>query len=109
MRMKWLLALAVLAGTAWAAPAFAQANRGRYLVELGGCGDCHTPGYFLGKADRSRFLGGSDVGFGVPGVGVFVGPNLTPDVETGLGRWTVEQIVTAITKGVRPDGRIWRR
>ena len=51
-------------------------------------------------------LGGSDVGFGIPGVGIFVGPNLTPDVETGLGRWTVDQIVAAITTGVRPDGRI---
>ena len=105
-----LLALAVLVGAVLvgrgAGRAFAQPNRGRYLVEVMGCGDCHTPGYFLGKPDRSRLLGGSDVGFGIPGVGVFVGPNLTPDVETGLGRWSVEQIVTAFTKGVRPDGRI---
>jgi hypothetical protein len=26
-----------------------QIERGKYLVTLGGCGDCHTPGYFLGK------------------------------------------------------------
>jgi mono/diheme cytochrome c family protein len=39
--------------------------RGEYLVRLGGCNDCHTPGYFLGKPDSSRFLGGSDVGFDV--------------------------------------------
>jgi hypothetical protein len=37
---------------------------------------------------------------------VFHGPNLTPDKETGLGNWTVEQIVTAMTKGTRPDGRV---
>jgi hypothetical protein len=54
----------------------------------------------------TRFLGGSDVGFGIPGLGVFVGPNLTPDKETGLGKWTAQEIVTAITTGKRPDGRI---
>jgi hypothetical protein len=54
----------------------------------------------------SRYLAGSEVGFEVPGLGVFYGPNLTPDKETGLGNWTTEQIADAITKGVRPDGRI---
>ncbi len=94
----------MLCGAAWAAdPAV---KRGEYLVRIGGCNDCHTPGHFLGKPDEARFLGGSDVGFGIPGRGVFVGPNLTPDMETGLGKWTAEQIVTAITKGERPDGRI---
>jgi hypothetical protein len=39
-------------------------------------------------------------------MGTFVGPNLTPDNETGLGRWSGDQIVTAIQTGVRPDGRI---
>jgi hypothetical protein len=44
-----------------------------------GCNDCHTPGYFFGKPDMARFLGGSEVGFEIPGLGVFHGPNLTPD------------------------------
>ncbi len=83
----------------------AQADRGKYLVTIGGCTDCHTPGYFLGKPDMDRYLGGSEVGFEVPGLGVFYGPNLTPDKETGLGNWTDAQIVTAIRKGQRPDGR----
>jgi mono/diheme cytochrome c family protein len=82
-----------------------QTERGKYLVMLGGCNDCHTPGVFLGKPDFSRALGGSEVGFEIPGLGVFHGPNLTSDKETGLGDWTPEQIVTAITKGQRPDGR----
>jgi mono/diheme cytochrome c family protein len=82
-----------------------QTERGKYLVSLGGCNDCHTPGYFLGKPDFSRALGGSEVGFELPGLGVFHGPNLTPDKETGLGNWTPEEIVMAITKGQRPDGR----
>ena len=79
--------------------------RGAYLVTVAGCTDCHTPGHFLGKPDLRRFLGGSDVGFAMPGLGVFHGPNLTPDKDTGLGNWTTAQIVTAITTGRRPDGR----
>jgi hypothetical protein len=74
-------------------------------VRLAACTDCHTPGSFLGKPDMTRFLGGSDVGFAIPNLGVFVGRNLTPDKETGLGSWTREQIVTAIMTGKRRDGR----
>ena len=44
-------------------PAQSPAERGRYLVNLGGCTDCHTPGYFFGMPDMSRLLGGSEVGF----------------------------------------------
>lgn len=81
-------------------------KRGEYLVSIAGCNDCHTPGYFLGKPDMARYLGGSDVGFELPGLGVFHGPNLTPDKETGLGTWTNAQIITALQTGVRPDGRV---
>ena len=104
--------LACLTALVVALPAFtamaddAQISRGKYLVTLGGCNDCHTPGYFFGNPDMSRFLGGSDVGFEIPGAGVFVGRNITPDKETGIGSWTREQIVTAIQTGERPDGRI---
>jgi mono/diheme cytochrome c family protein len=80
-------------------------NRGKYIVSTAGCGDCHTPGYLLGKPDTGRFLGGSEVGFEIPGLGVFYGPNLTPDNETGLGKWTETEIITAIQTGKRPDGR----
>jgi mono/diheme cytochrome c family protein len=83
-----------------------QVERGRYLVTLGNCTDCHTPGHFLGKPDMARHLGGSEVGFEVPGLGVFYGPNLTPDKETGLGNWSVADIIKAIRTGVRPDGRV---
>ena len=100
--------LAFVTASVIALPAFAamaddsQITRGKYLVTLGGCNDCHTPGYFFGNPDMSRFLGGSDVGFEIPGQGVFVGPNITPDKKTGIGSWTPEQIVKA---GERPDGR----
>lgn len=83
-----------------------QVARGQYLVEVMGCTDCHTPGHLLGQPDMAKYLGGSDVGFAIPGHGVFVGPNLTSDKATGLGTWTAEEIVTAITTGKRPDGRI---
>jgi mono/diheme cytochrome c family protein len=80
-------------------------ERGKYLAGVAGCGDCHTPGYFLGKPDMSRHLGGSDVGFEIPEFGTFYGPNLTPDAGTGLGTWSEAEIVTAMTTGMRPDGR----
>lgn len=83
-----------------------EVARGRYLVTVMGCTDCHTPGTFFGRPDKTRFLAGSDVGFGIPGLGVFVPPNLTPDAATGLGKWSAKEIVTALTTGVRPDGRI---
>jgi mono/diheme cytochrome c family protein len=103
-------ALAVAASLAALAPpanaASAQVARGKYLVTLGGCNDCHTPGSFFGKPDSARFLGGSEVGFEIPELGVFYGPNLTPDKDTGLGSWTSAQIVTGIQTGKRPDGRM---
>ncbi|MBY5697046.1 c-type cytochrome [Rhizobium leguminosarum] len=81
-------------------------ERGKYLVTIASCTDCHTPGHFLGKPDMTRHLGGSEVGFEIPDVGVFYGSNLTPDEETGLGRWSERDIVTAIRTGKRPDGRM---
>ena len=77
-------------------PLAAQADtveRGKYLTTIMGCTDCHTPGHFLGQPDMARFLGGSDVGFEIPGLGTFYGPNLTPDA-TGLGNWTEAEIAT---------------
>lgn len=98
-------ALAVVGGCAPAGHEAAVA-RGKYLVAIMGCSDCHTPGGLTPKPDISRFLGGSDADFLVPGLGVFTPPNLTPDKATGLGAWTHDQIVAAFTTGKRPDGRI---
>src|SRR6478735_7527850 len=82
-----------------------QAMKGEYLAAIMDCTGCHTPGSFLGKPDMQRYLGGSDVGFQVPGLGVFYPPNLTPDAETGLGKWSEADIIKAVRTGVRPDGR----
>ena len=98
-----LVALVLLSGPASAADPAVE--RGKYLATISGCGDCHTPGYFLGRSDLSRELGGSDVGFEVRDLGIFYGPNLTMDKETGLGGWSDAQIAAAITTGTRPDGR----
>lgn len=96
------VALGLSLGSAHAANRLVE--RGKYLVTVISCSDCHTPGTFLGHPDMNRFLGGSDVGFEVPGLGIFYGPNLTPDKDTGLGKWSVKQIATAITTGQTPDG-----
>jgi len=98
-------ALAAFGSASKASADSAQAERGRYLVTIAGCSDCHTPGALLGAPDMKRYLGGSDVGFSIPGQGVFVGENLTPDRKTGLGGWTSAQIVAAIRTGKTPAGR----
>ena len=104
-RLPLLVATMILGPSAAVSAAETQIERGKYLVTISGCGTCHTPGVLLGKPDVTRLLAGSEVGFGIPGVGVFVGGNLTPDKETGLGDWTAEQIIAAITKGEMPNGR----
>jgi mono/diheme cytochrome c family protein len=81
-------------------------KRGEYLATIMDCGGCHTPGALLGKPDRERDLGGSEVGFQIPGLGIFYPPNLTSDRDTGLGTWTEADIVKAVRTGVRPDGRV---
>jgi mono/diheme cytochrome c family protein len=101
-----VVAIAMLFANVDASAQTEEIARGKYLANFGGCNDCHTPGYFFGKPDMERYLGGSEVGFEIPDLGVFHGPNLTPDKETGLGTWTRAQIVTSLKTGVRPDGRI---
>ena len=80
-------------------------ERGEYLSHVMVCVECHTPGLLSG-GERGADLAGSEVGYGIPFLGVFHGPNLTPDEETGLGTWSADEIVTAIRTGERPDGRI---
>ena len=106
MRASFTAAVLLLLTALQPVRAETPAERGKYLASFSGCDHCHTPGYFLGKPDMSRNLAGSEVGFKVGDLGIFVGPNLTSDKETGLGGWTDEQIATVLTTGVRPDGRI---
>ena len=79
--------------------------RGAYLVAIMDCGGCHTPGALAGKPDPGRRLAGADIGFSVPQGGVVYPSNLTPDPETGLGKWSDADVVRALRQGLRPDGR----
>ena len=101
----WSCAPAAKQEAAAPAPMTAEQRiaRGRYLVTVTGCNDCHTPGTLFGAADTTRLLSGSEVGWKGPW-GVSIARNLTPDMETGIGSWTEDQIVTGIREGRRPDG-----
>ncbi|WP_137125519.1 cytochrome c [Roseomonas sp. HF4] len=108
---RGLRAAAMIASLA-AAPALAQQApadrdaRGEYLARIMDCGGCHTGGALAGQPDPRLHLAGSQIGFGIPEVGVVYPPNLTPDPETGLGAWSEADIVRAVRTGVRPDGRV---
>jgi mono/diheme cytochrome c family protein len=68
-------------------------NRGAYLVEgLGHCGTCHTPMNAFGanKADKA-FQGGQIDNWTVP--------NITNDAQTGLGKWSVDDVVQYLKTG----------
>ena len=108
---KVRVAAAVAALIVWTTEgALAQAQpdrlkRGEYLSRIMDCGGCHTGGALMGKPDPARNLAGSEVGFEIPGVGIFYPKNLTSDPETGLGRWSEADIVKAVRQGVTPEGR----
>lgn len=107
--MKTTLAIAglfALATTAAdAAPKTKQlVERGRYLAAIGNCAVCHSPRDQAGKTIPNTLSGGV-LGRKQKGVGVFWAPNLTNDKETGVGGWTDGEVIDAIRKGMRPDGR----
>ena len=76
---------------------------GAYLAgPLGHCIECHTP-FVAGHPDFENQLGAGGFAFFGPW-GTSVSSNLTPDPESGLGKWTDHEIKTVITTGIRPDG-----
>jgi mono/diheme cytochrome c family protein len=80
-----------------------KVERGQYLTTIMGCNDCHTPGTFYGAPDFSRKLSGSELGWVGPW-GTTYARNLTPDMETGIGSWSADDIVKTIRTGQRADG-----
>ena len=78
-------------------------ERGEYLTTIAGCNDCHTQGTFYGAPDFERKLSGSELGWVGPW-GTSYARNLTPDPETGLGKWSDDDIVKTIRTGQRADG-----
>lgn len=100
-----------------------QIERGRYLVNYGGCHDCHTPIKMTPAGpvpDMKRMLSGHQEGTPLPppdlkpgpwfaataGMTAWAGPwgisyaaNLTPDTNTGIGIWTEDMFVSAMKTG----------
>ncbi len=81
-----------------------EVARGRYLATVGNCGICHSPRDATNRPIPDTLSGGT-VGRQQKGAGVFWGPNLTNDKETGLGAWSDQDIIQAFRRGARPDGR----
>jgi mono/diheme cytochrome c family protein len=107
--MLRIVAFGVAASIAVVGGASAQqllAERGAYLVNgVGACSNCHTPRGPGGALDLQldKLLSGGSQTFQAPQYTV-KGSNLTPDNETGLGRWSDAQIKIALTEGKSRDG-----
>ena len=97
----WLAAFAPRETPPATAPT-AGAARGEYLVRaVGHCGECHTPRTMTMATDNSRFLAGNPKGPEDAAV-----PNITPDRDTGLGKWSVDEIAEYLGTGNKPDGDV---
>ncbi len=75
--------------------------RGEVLFHAGSCGSCHKAAKGAPGADRGLPTGSG--AFPTP-VGTFYPGNLTPDLETGIGRWSDVEFASAMTRGASPDG-----
>lgn len=75
-------------------------NRGAYLAQAAThCAECHSPRGLLGAIDpQARYSGAAD---GVEGGGT---PNITPERDTGIGRWNRDMLAFYLDTGMTPDG-----
>lgn len=80
----------------------ADLRNGEVMYHAGSCAACHRAAEGGPGAERGLPAGG--FAFPTP-VGNFYPQNLTPDPETGLGRWSERDFVAAMTLGVSPAGR----
>jgi mono/diheme cytochrome c family protein len=97
----WLAAFAPRETPPSAAPTSGLA-RGEYLVRaVGHCGECHTPRTLTYATETGRFLAGNPRGPENAKI-----PNITPDPETGIGRWSEDEIAEYLGTGNRPDGDV---
>ncbi|WGD55441.1 cytochrome c [Bradyrhizobium sp. CB1650] len=94
----WLSAPAVGLATTGAAHTPNLAN-GEEMFNAGGCASCHA---VPDQPDRTRLGGG--VAIKSP-FGTFYAPNISPDPNDGIGRWSEAAFVNAVTKGVSPAGQ----
>ena len=80
-------------------PQTKPADRGEYLVKtLGHCDECHTPRGWFGEVNYSLHLTGTNEGPDGEPV-----PNITPDRETGIGRWGKSELIRYFRNGMLPD------
>jgi mono/diheme cytochrome c family protein len=85
----------------WSCPTPGSAEYGKYLVTIAGCPECHT------KQDKGKIIGERLAGgwrFPLPTGGHITSKNITPDPETGIGKWTKEQFVATFQSRGKPDG-----
>lgn len=75
----------------------AQIARGAYLVRVGDCMACHT------RRGGAEYAGGRAI---PTPFGIFHSPNITPDDETGIGRWTADDFWHALHDGKSKDGSL---
>ena len=91
------IALAAFALVAAASADEAEVARGEYVFAAAGCVSCHTDAAGGGP----ELAGGR--GLKTP-FGVFRTPNITRDVQTGIGGWSDADFLRALRQGTRPDG-----
>jgi mono/diheme cytochrome c family protein len=75
---------------------FTTVDRGRYLSILSDCASCHTI-----PQKHQPFAGGRPI---ETPFGNIVAPNITPDMETGIGSWTDDQFDNAVRNGIGRNG-----
>ncbi len=74
-------------------------NRGNYLVHaVAHCEECHTPRNFLGAIKTSMSFSGN-----IGGPDGQNAPNITSDVKTGIGNWSIEDIEQLLKSGLTPE------
>lgn len=98
-----VLACSLLAANTYAADA--KLVRGKYLVEgVLACANCHAVRDEKGAVIASKGMaGGFEFDLGVLKA---YASNITPDRDTGIGKWTDAQLGKAIREGIRPDGSL---
>jgi mono/diheme cytochrome c family protein len=90
-----VLACCAFVPAAVSANEFYTIETGRYLVRAGDCEACHT-------ADNGKpFAGGRPI---PTPFGTIYSTNITPDPDTGIGKWSDEDFYKAMHSGVGPDG-----
>lgn len=74
-------------------------ERGAYISQhLAHCQECHSPRRWTGPLDHSRHMAGNP-----DGIDGEIAPNITPDVKTGIGDWSEDEIVTLLRSGFLPS------